>query len=289
MRGNTCLVTGATSGIGKATALTLAQLGATVVVVARDQARGEAAADEIRQRMRGARLEVLTADLASLGEVRALAGQVRERCARLDVLVNNAGVVMFRRQVTSEGLETMFATNHLGPFLLTNLLCDLLRRSAPARVITVSSSGHKQVRSIPWDDLSAAQRFQPLQAYQRSKLLNVLFTGELSRRLAGTGVTANCADPGFVRTDLGRHAVGGFGLFLKVTRPFQVSVETGARTSVYLASSPEVAEVTGGYFVKCRPATPSVLSQDRAVAERLWQLSMQLSELDTEQTFPAST
>jgi NAD(P)-dependent dehydrogenase (short-subunit alcohol dehydrogenase family) len=289
MHGKTCLVTGATSGIGKATARELAHRGATVLMVARDHARGETAAEEIRQCVRGARLKVLTADLASLDDVRALASQVRDRCGQLDVLVNNAGRVMFHRQLTPEGLETTFATNHLGPFLLTNLLCDLLRTSAPARVITVSSSGHKQVRNIPWNDLSAAQRFRPLQAYHTSKLFNILFTAELSRRLAASGITANCADPGFVRTHLGRHATVGFGLFLKLTRPFQASVEAGAATSIYLASAPEVAEVTGGYFVKCRPATPSALSQDREAAEHLWQLSTQLSGLDTEQTFPAST
>ncbi|MPZ51603.1 MAG: SDR family NAD(P)-dependent oxidoreductase [Acidimicrobiia bacterium] len=289
MHDKTCLVTGASSGIGKATALGLAHRGARVALAVRDHGRGEAAADEIRQRVPGARLDVLTADLTKLSDVRALASRVRDRYRRLDVLVNNAGVVMFHRQVTPEGLETTFAANHLGPFLLTNLLRDPLAKSAPARVITVSSSGHKHVRNLPWNDLSTAQQFRPLRVYQTTKLLNVLFTAELSRRLAASGVTANCADPGFVRTHLGRHATGGFGLFLKITRPFQVSVEAGAETSIYLASSSEVAEVTGGYFAKSCPAVPSALSQDREAAERLWQLSTQLSGLDTEHTIPNPT
>lgn len=276
MRGKTCLVTGASGGIGKATALGLARLGASVVIVSRDRDRGDAAAEEIRRRVPGARLDVLTADLARLDDVRALASQVQGRYGRLDVLINNAGVIMFQRELTPEGFEMTFATNHLGPFLLTNLLCDLLRTSAPARVITVGSAVHKQVRSIPWSDLPAAMLPGP--AYQTSKLLNLLFTAELSRRLAGTGVTANCAHPGFVRTDLGRHVTGAFGLLIKATRPFQISAEAGAKTSIYLASSPEVAEVTGGYFAKCRPATPSALAGDREAAERLWQLSEQLCQ-----------
>ena len=158
MSGKTCLVTGATSGIGRETAVRLAMLGATVIIVARTAARGEAAGDEIRRRVPLARVETLTADLSSLAQVRRLAEEVLARYDRLDVLVNNAGVISTRRQLTADGLETTFATNHLGPFLLTNLLRGLLERSAPARVVTVSSAAHKQVRTIPWDDLPAARR-----------------------------------------------------------------------------------------------------------------------------------
>jgi len=274
----TCLVTGATSGIGKATAVRLAELGATVIAVARDQARGEQAAAEIRHRAPRSRVEVLTADLSRLGEVRALAAQVRDRYDRLDVLVNNAGVVKFRPELTPDGLGVTFATNHLGPFLLTNLLLDQLRHSAPARVLTVSSDRHKQQRSIPWEDLEPGHDC----TYKASKLLNILFTYQLARRLAGSGVTANCLSPGFVRTDLGREATGAFRVFLLLTRPFQSSPEAGAQTSVYLATSPEVSEVSGRYFEKSTPADPSALSRDPAAAERLWQLSAKLSGLDAD-------
>jgi retinol dehydrogenase 12 len=274
----TCLVTGATSGIGQATAVRLAELGATVLAVARDQARGEQAAAEIRRRAPRSRVEVLTADLSRLGEVRTLAAQVQDRYDQLDVLVNNAGVAKFRPELTPDGLGVTFATNHLGPFLLTNLLLDQLRHSAPARVITVSSDRHTQQRSIPWDDLEPGHDC----TYKASKLLNILFTHQLARRLSGTGVTANCLSPGFVRTELGREATGAFRVFLRLSRPFQTSPEAGAQTSVYLATSPEVAEVSGRYFEKCAPAESSALSRDPAAAERLWQLSTQLSGLDAE-------
>ena len=279
MSGKTCLVTGATSGIGKETALRLAMLGATVVLVARDAARGAAAGDEIRQRVPHSRVETVTADLASLTEVRRLAEEVLARYDRLDVLVNNAGVISMRRQVTAEGLETTFATNHLGPFLLTNLLRARLEGSAPARVVTVSSAAHKQVRTIPWDDLPSGVRAERGQTYPLSKLLNILFTAELARRLTGTGVTANCLHPGFVRTALGRDVTGVLGAVVRLALPFQPGPATGARTSVYLASSPEVADVTGGYFVKSKPAVPSSLARDAQAAARLWTLSEELAGL----------
>jgi retinol dehydrogenase-12 len=277
METKTCLVTGATSGIGKATAGRLAELGARVIAVARDRARGEQAAAAIRQRAPDAQIDVLTADLSRLGQVRTLAAQAQARYDRLDVLVNNAGVANFCPRTTPDGLGVCFATNHLGPFLLTNLLLDLLGHGGQGRVIVVSSDQHKQQRTIPWDELEQAHEC----SYRASKLLNVLFTHELARRLAGTGVTANCLSPGFVRTDLGRDATGVFRLFLRLARPFQSSPEAGAETSVYLATSPAGAEVSGGYFEKCRPAEPSALSMDPAAAKRLWQLSAELSGLDT--------
>jgi retinol dehydrogenase-14 len=187
-------------------------------------------------------------------------------------------VAKFRPQLTPDGMGVTFATNHLGPFLLTNLLLDQLKKSAPARVLAVSSDRHKQQRSIPWEDLEPGHDC----TYKASKLLNVLFTDELARRLVGTGVTANCLSPGFVRTDLGREATGAFRVFLLLTRPFQSSPEAGAQTSVYLATSPEVAEVSGRYFEKSTPADPSALSRDPAAAKRLWQLSAQLSGLDAD-------
>ena len=277
MSGKTCLVTGATGGIGRQTALRLAALGATVITVARDQHRGAAVAEEIRQRVPSSRVETLTADLSSLGQVRRLADEVLARHDRLDVLVNNAGVITMRPHMTVDGLETTFATNHLAPFLLTNLLRGLLEASAPARVVTVSSAVHKQIRAIAWDELARGVPDGHGQAYPLSKLLNVLFTVELARRLAGTGVTANCLHPGFVRTGLGRDVSGPLGAVLRVVLRFRPGPATGAQTSVYLAGSPEVAEVSGGYFVKRRSAEPSPLATDTAAAARLWTLSEELT------------
>jgi retinol dehydrogenase-12 len=280
MSGKVCLVTGATNGIGKETAVRLAMLGATVVIVARTAAGGVAAGDEIRRRAPLARIDALAADLSSLAQARRLAGEVLARYDRLDVLVNNAGVIMTSRQLTADGLETTFATNHLGPFLLTNLLRGLLERSAPARVVTVASAAHKQVRAIPWDELSGGAPPGGAQFYPLSKLLNILFTVELAGRLTGTGVTANCLHPGFVRTALGRDVTGVLGAGVRLIVRFQPGPAAGAETSVYLASSPDVAEATGGYFVKCKPAQPSALARDERAAARLWTLSEALAGLD---------
>jgi NAD(P)-dependent dehydrogenase (short-subunit alcohol dehydrogenase family) len=277
MSGKTCLVTGATSGIGKETAAGLATLGATVIIVARDTARGEAAADEIRRRVPSALVETATADLSSLAQVRRLAEEVQARYDRLDVLVNNAGVIMMRRLLTVDGLETTFAVNHLAPFLLTNLLRGLLERSAPARVVTVASAVHKQVRAIPWGEMPEGAPARQAQAYSLSKLLNILFTSELARRLDGTGVTANCLHPGFIRTALGRDVTGVPGALLRLALRFVPGPATGARTSVYLAGAPEVAGVSGGYFVNRRPAVPSALARDDRAAARLWTLSEELA------------
>jgi NAD(P)-dependent dehydrogenase (short-subunit alcohol dehydrogenase family) len=280
MSGKTCLVTGATNGIGKETALRLATLGATVVIVARDAARGAAAGAEITGRVPLAQVEVIAADLSSLAQVRRLAADVMGRHGRLDVLVNNAGVIAPHRQLTADGLETTFATNHLGPFLLTTLLRGLLERNAPARVVTVSSAAHRQVRAVPWDDLPRGAQSGQGQAYPVSKLLNILFTAELARRLGGTGVTANCLHPGFVRTGLGRDVTGVLGAVLPLILHLRPGPAAGARTPVFLASSPQVADVTGAYFVNCKPAEPSALAKDAEAAARLWALSEDLAGLD---------
>ena len=279
MSGRTCLVTGATSGIGKETALQLAMLGAAVTIVARDAARGDAAAAEIRQRAPRAQVEIMTADLSNLAQVRRLAAEVQARGRRLDVLVNNAGVISPHRRLTADGLEITFATNHLGPFLLTNLLRGLLQRSAPARVVTVASAAHKQVRAVAWDDLARGGQTPPGQAYAVSKLLNVLFTAELARRLANTGVTANCLHPGFVRTALGRDVTGLPGFAVRLALRLRPGPEAGARTSVYVASSPEVAAISGGYFVRSRLSQPSTLARDPQAAARLWTMSAELADL----------
>jgi NAD(P)-dependent dehydrogenase (short-subunit alcohol dehydrogenase family) len=276
-----CLITGASNGIGKATAARLAQMGATILAVSRDRTRGDAAAADIRRHAPQAQVEVLIADLSRLDDVRRLAAKVADCHERLDVLINNAGAVDFRRETTADGLDATFATNHLGPFLLTNLLRPQLAASGAGRVITVASSGHRQVKAIPWADLPRGSDMTALQAYQTSKLLNVLFTYELARRLAGTRVTANCADPGFVRTQLGRDATGPFRVFLRLTRPWQSSPATGAETSVYLASSTAAGKATGGYFSKSRQTKSSPLSQDREAAKRLWELSTKLSLIES--------
>lgn len=195
---------------------------------------------------------------------------------RLDVLVLNAGVVRPRRELTVDGLEVDFATNHLSGFLLTQLLGDLLAASAPARLVTVTSSGHRHVKTIDFDALPTGTNFHPLRTYSTTKLLNVLFTVELSRRLVGNGITANAADPGFVHTALGRDTTGAFGAFLNLMRPFHASPDKAAATAVHLATSPRVADTSGAYFTNCLPSAPSALAQDPASARRLWTLSTQL-------------
>ncbi|HEX3490788.1 MAG TPA: SDR family oxidoreductase [Streptosporangiaceae bacterium] len=276
MSGRTCLVTGATSGIGQETAVQLAGRGAAMIIVARDARRGATAAAEIRRRVPSAQVEIVTADLSDMAQVRGAAGEILDRCDRLDVLVSNAGVIMTRRQLSADGLEMTFATNHLGPFLLVSLLRGRLEDSAPARIVVVSSAAHRQVREIPWDDLPGGSQVRPEQAYPLSKLANILFTRELARRLADSGVTANCLHPGFVRTALGRDVTGLPGVALRLGLRFVPGPDAGARTPVYLASSPEVTGVTGGYFARSRLAEPSALARDDEAAARLWALSEEL-------------
>jgi NAD(P)-dependent dehydrogenase (short-subunit alcohol dehydrogenase family) len=271
MSGKVCLVTGGTSGIGRETAARLAELGATVVVVGRDVERGRAAVKEIRHRAPSAEVDLLTADMSSLAEVRRLAAEVLEKYHRLDVLDNNAGVIMLKQRFTIDGYETMFVVNHLAPFLLTSLLRERLVGSAPARVITVSSNVHRSAKRIPWDELARGEPSYPL-----SKLANILFTVELAKRLTGTGVVANCLHPGLIRTQLGREARGVTKLLVAAAKPFMGTVQTGAATPVYLASAPEAAEVTGGYFFRGRQIEPSALARDPEAAARLWTLSEDL-------------
>ncbi len=271
-----CLVTGATSGIGEAIATQLAAQGADVLAVARNTERGEAAVARIRRTVPAARIEVMTADLSVMGDVESIADRVTGHWDRLDVLILNAGVARPRRELTPDGFEVDFATNHLSAFLLTQRLRDLLCASAPARIVTISSSGHKHVKRIDFDALATGENFHHMRTYLTTKLLTILFTTELARRLAGSGVTANAADPGFVRTRLGRDAPGPFGLFLKAARVFQLSPDKAATTPVCLATSPETAADTGGYYAKCRPRNPSSLAQDQTAAARLWSLSTEL-------------
>jgi retinol dehydrogenase-12 len=274
MNGKVCVVTGATSGIGKATAVALARLGAQVVLVGRDRGRGEATAAEVAAVAASPpRLEI--ADLASMEQVRALAGRLGT-LDRIDVLVNNAGLVAGQRRVTADGFDEVFAVNHLAPFLLTNLLLGTLTASAPARVITVTSDAHTAAR-LDLDDPQLEHGWESWRSYANSKLANILFTRELARRLEGTGVTANCAHPGVVRSGFGRDSAPLMRLGLTLARPFLLSPERGARTIVYLATSPEVAGTTGGYYVKCQRREPAEAARDDATARQLWQLSEKLT------------
>jgi retinol dehydrogenase-12 len=276
MKGAVCVVTGATSGIGKAAATALARLGATVVLVGRDRGRTEAAAAEIAPVSASPpRAEV--ADLASLEQVRGLAGRLGG-LERIDVLINNAGLVLGERRITPDGLEHVFALNHLASFLLTNLLLPKLTASAPARVVTVTSDAHSAAR-LDLSDPNLEHGWDSWRSYANSKLANILFTRELARRLDGTGVTANCAHPGVVRTGFGRESRPLLKLGITIARPFMLSPERGADTVVYLACSPDVAGQTGGYYVKRQRREPSAAARDDAAARELWELSEKLTGL----------
>jgi retinol dehydrogenase-14 len=283
MAGRTCLVTGATSGIGKATATGLARLGAEVVLVARDPAKGRATAAEIQAATGNPHIEVLTADLSSQASIRRAADEYQRRHDRLHVLVNNAGGYWATRHVTVDGLELTFAVNHLAYFLLTNLLLDLLRASAPARIVNVTS-GAQAVGDIHFEGLQFERRYRGQAAYNQSKLANVLFTYELACHLEGSGVTVNCVAPGVVWTNFGlADPARGQSLLTPLVRPFMRTPEQGAATSVWLASSPEAEGVTGGYYVR-RRGRPSARrssgrSYDTELAGRLWRVSEELTGL----------
>ena len=277
MNGQVCVVTGANSGIGKAAALTLARFGAEVILVCRDSARGEAARAEIAAAAAAGPPRLEIADLSSMSEVRDLAGRLGA-LGRLDVLINNAGLVLGERRTSADGFEYTFALNHLAPFLLTNLLREQLAASAPARVITVSSAAHRGAR-LDLDDLQLAGHFNGWRAYANSKLANILFTTELARRLTGTGVTANCLHPGTVNTGFGRDGSRLLRLGLDLGRRFLRTASQGADTVVYLASSPDVAGATGGYYVNRKLRTPSRAARDQTTARRLWEISAELTGL----------
>jgi retinol dehydrogenase 14 len=274
-----CLITGATSGIGKATAMGLASMGASVVMVGRDRGRGQAALAEVKGKSANASVKLMLADLSSQEEIRRLAGEFKEAYPRLDVLINNAGVICSRRITTADGIEMTFAVNHLAHFLLTNLLLDVLEASAPSRIVNVAS-GEQRNGTIDFDDLQGEKKYKTAKAYSQSKLANVLFTYELARRREGTGVSANCLHPGAgVRTNLGSGVSGIFGFTVRALTPLMKSPEKGAQTSIYLASSPEVEGVSGRYFVKKAEARSSEVSHDKRIARRLWEVSAELTDL----------
>jgi NAD(P)-dependent dehydrogenase (short-subunit alcohol dehydrogenase family) len=279
MQGRTVVITGANSGVGKATAAALARAGADTVITARHEGRGGQAVADIRRDSGSDRVDLVVFDLADLASVRKGAEQILDRCERIDVLVNNAGLVLSERTETVDGFEATFGINHLGPFLLTRLLTERLVASAPTRVVNVASTAHQGARrGLDFDDLQSTRNYRGMQAYSRSKLANILFTNELARQLSGTGVTANSLHPGTVASGFARDddAKGFLAFGVRVIKPFILTPEKGARTSVYLASSPEVADVTGQYFVKCRARTPSPAARDEAAAALLWSVSEEL-------------
>jgi len=280
MAGKTVLVTGATGGIGKATAMGLATMGANLAITGRDRERTEGAAREIRA-AGCAQVDVFVADLSSQEEVRRLAGEVLQNCPGIDVLVNNVGGYWNTRHVTVDGLEHTFALNHLAPFLLTNLLLDRLSQSSPARVVTVSSNAHAAGR-IDFDDLQGERSYSGSRAYNQSKLANILFTNELARKVPASAVTANALHPGVVNTSFGAEDPRGIQrLIIPFARPFLKTPARGATTSIHLASSPDLEDVTGRYFVESKPRRSSKRSYDQAAAARLWQVSAALVCLTT--------
>ena len=280
MQGKTVVVTGGNSGIGLETGAALAAMGARVLLTARNADKGRAGVADIAQRCGGqAQVQLVVFDLADLSSVRRGAAEILEEAARIDVLVNNAGLVLTERRETVDGYEATFAINHLGPFLLTNLLLDRVRESAPARIVNVASTAHSAARKgIPFDDLQSTHRYRGMRVYGESKLANILFTLELARRLSGYGVTANSLHPGTVRTGYGADgdATGFLAFGIKIASPFFLSPAKGARTSIYLASSPEVEGVSGEYFVKCKPKQPRRPARDPEAARRLWEVSEEL-------------
>jgi NAD(P)-dependent dehydrogenase (short-subunit alcohol dehydrogenase family) len=273
-----CVVTGATSGIGKETAVALAKGGATVAVVCRTRDRGEPALAEIRRRSGNAAVSLFVADLSSLQAIRAVAAALQAALPRIDVLVNNAGLALRDRIVTEDGFENTFAVNHLAYFLLTRLLQPTLVASAPARIVNVSSEAHRW-GAIRFDDLMGEKTYDGWKAYAQSKLANVLFTYELARRLDGTGVTTNCLHPGLVGTAFASRGPTTIRILSRLARPFLRSPASGAATSIYLASSPEVATVSGQYFAGRRARRSSKASYDGAVGARLWGVSERLAGL----------
>jgi NAD(P)-dependent dehydrogenase (short-subunit alcohol dehydrogenase family) len=274
MAGKTVLVTGGTAGIGKATALGLARLGAHVAITGRDQTRVESTAREIRAG--GERVDTFVADLSVQSHVRRLADEARQRLPRIDVLVNNVGGYWNTRHLTADGREHTFALNHLAPFLLTNLLLDRLTHSAPARVVTVASNA-QAMGHIDFDDLDGERSYSGARAYNQSKLANVLFTYELARRLRGTSVTANALHPGLVSTAFGVEDPGrAQRLLVPFLRPFMKTPARGAATSIHVASAPDLEQVTGRYFANSKPKTSAKPSYDETTATRLWQVSADL-------------
>jgi NAD(P)-dependent dehydrogenase (short-subunit alcohol dehydrogenase family) len=276
MKDKVVMVTGANSGIGKAVSLALAKMGATIVMVARNKERGEAARSEIIRKSQNSSVDLLLADLSSLESVRKLATDFREKYSELHVLINNAGLFNQRRRVTADGYENTFATNYLAPFLLTNLQLDLLKANAPSRIINVSSVGHYNGH-IDFDDLNMEKDYGGWKAYGQSKLALILFTHELAKKLQGTGVTVNAVHPGTVATNIWTRPFGPAGFIMVLPKLFMTSPEKGAETIVYLASSPDAKGLNGEYLEKLKVKKSSDESYNEEIAQRLWDVSTKLT------------
>jgi len=282
LKGQVCMVTGATSGIGEVTARELAARGAEVIVVSRNAQKCQNTVSQIRKKTGNPAVDYMVADLSSQAQIRRLVQEFRPRFPRLDVLVNNAGAFFLRRQESEDGIEKTWALDHLNYFLLTNLLLDVLKDSAPARIVNVASESHRRA-GIPFDNLELEEGYSGMRAYGQAKLGNILFTYELARRLEGSGVTANAVHPGFVATDIGSDNGWLVNQVMKVVHLFGRSPEEGAETVVYLASSPELEGVSGKYFFDKQPIESAPVSYDRQTAQRLWQVSVQMTGLDESQ------
>jgi NAD(P)-dependent dehydrogenase (short-subunit alcohol dehydrogenase family) len=279
MNGKICLVTGATNGIGKATAQALAQMGATVVIVGRDALKAAQVSEEIRAATDNRKVDWLKADLSSQQDIRRLATEFKTKYSQLHVLLNNAGATFTTRQLSIDGIEMTFALNHLAYFLLTNLLLDTIKASSPARIINVSSGAHSSGK-IDFDNLQGERSYSSFGPYGNSKLANILFTIELARRLEGTGVTVNALHPGLTSTGFGKNNPGFLMNIMGAVIPLIArSPEKGAKTSIYLASSPEIQGITGKYFVNCKVTQPAPQAADSAVAKKLWDVSAEMVHL----------
>ena len=275
-----CLVTGGNSGIGKSVALGLAKMGATVVVVSRNKEKGQTAVTDIIEKSGNKNVELIQADMSSQNSIHQLVDEFRARHEKLHLLINNAGVYLTKRSETEEGLESTFAVNHLGPFLLTSLLVDILKTSAPSRIVNVTSDAHKGAR-INFDDLQGEKKFSGWQAYGQSKLAMILYTHGLAKKLEGTGVTVNSAHPGVVRTNFAKNNGGLVMLGFRFLGMFFISPESAAKRILYVATSPDLEGVTGKYFTKMHEVKSSQESYDDDSAGRLWQISEQLTHLSS--------
>jgi NAD(P)-dependent dehydrogenase (short-subunit alcohol dehydrogenase family) len=280
MTSKICLVTGGNSGIGKATALGLAKMGATVVIVSRNKEKGETAVTDIIAKSGNKNVELIQADMSSQNSIYKLAEEFKARHEKLHVLINNAGVYLTKRITTEDGLESTFAINHLGPFLLTSLLLDILRASAPSRIVNVTSDAHNSAK-VDFDDLQGEKRFSGWQAYGQSKLAMILYTHELAKKLEGTGVTVNSVHPGVVRTNFAKNNGGLVALGFRFLGMFFIGPEIAARRILYVATSPDLDGVTGKYFSKMHEARSSHESYDDESAKRLWQISEQLTHVSS--------
>jgi len=276
MNGKVCLVTGATDGIGKVSARVLAEKGAKVIIVGRNPEKSTTVLAELKSSSGNKNIDLLMADLAVMQEVRDLAEQVISHYDRLDILLNNAGGYFAKHELTSDGLERTFALNHMSYFLLTNKLMELLKSSAPARIVNVSSDAHYGI-DMEFENLNGEQEYKAWKAYQKSKLANVLFTYELLKKVPAD-ITVNCLHPGFVATNFGHNNGGFFGPVLKIAQRISaIDPEEGAKTSIFLCSAPEVKGVSGKYFYKCQPKTSSRESRNMDTGKRLWQISSDIA------------